>query len=156
MHAQNTRGVNGNLNFTGQYPTVGGTTGLGYADFVTGQLSAFGQGRPFYDNDKSDYYGLYVQDAWRVGPHLSVNMGLRFEPYLPQRNTDAYVEAFSMSNFLANKVGTPPQATPVLTPPPGLIFPGDDGYPPNQQYNNRANHFLPRLGLVWDPFGAGK
>ena len=46
--------------------TVGGTSGLGYADFVTGQLSAFGQGRPFYDNDKSDYYGLYIQDAWRV------------------------------------------------------------------------------------------
>src|SRR5262249_11749585 len=44
MHAQNTRGVNGNLNFTGQYSTVGGTTGLGYADFVTGQLNAFGQG----------------------------------------------------------------------------------------------------------------
>lgn len=156
MHAQNTRGVNGNLNFTGQYSTVGGTTGLGYADFVTGQLSAFGQGRPFYDNDKSDYYGLYVQDAWRLGSHLSMNLGVRFEPYLPQRNTDSYVETFSMSNFLANKVGTPPQSTPALTPPPGLIFPGDAGYPPNNQYNNRANHALPRVGIVWDPFGDGK
>ena len=156
MHAQNTRGVNGNLNFTGQYSTVGGTTGLGYADFVTGQLSAFGQGRPFYDNDKSDYYGLYVQDAWRVGPHLTLNLGLRFEPYLPQRNTDAYVEAFSMTNFLAGKVGTPPVATPALAPPAGLIFPGDAGYPPNNQYNNRANHWLPRIGIVWDPFGDGK
>ncbi len=94
MHAQNTRGVNGNLNFTGQYSTVGGTSGLGFADFVTGRLNAFGQGRPFYDNDKSDYYGLYAQDAWRVGPHLTVNLGVRFEPYLPQRNTDGYVEAF--------------------------------------------------------------
>ncbi len=156
MHAQNTRGVNGNLNFTGQYSTVGGTTGLGYADFVTGQLSAFGQGRPFYDDDKSDYYGLYVQDAWRVSAHLSLNLGLRFEPYLPQRNTDDYVEAFSMANFLASKVGTPPKSTPALTPPPGLIFPGDAGYPPNQQYNNRANHVLPRVGVVWDPFGDGK
>ena len=125
MHAQNTRGVNGNLNFTGQYSTVGGTSGLGFADFVTGQLSAFGQGRPFYDNDKSDYYGLYVQDAWRVGTHLTVNLGLRFEPYLPQRNTDGYVEAFSMTNFLAGKIGTPPVSNPVLTPPAGLIFPGD-------------------------------
>ena len=52
--------MNGNLNFTGQYSTVGGTTGLGYADFVTGQLSVW-PGRPFYDNDKSDYYGLYVR-----------------------------------------------------------------------------------------------
>ena len=156
MHALNTRGVNGNLNFTGQYSTVGGTTGLGYADFVTGQLSAFGQGRPFYDNDKSDYYGLYVQDAWRLSPHLTMNLGLRFEPYLPQRNTDGYVEAFNMSNFLAGKIGTPPTANPVLTPPAGLIFPGDPGYPPNNQYNNRANHWLPRIGIVWDPFGDGK
>ena len=156
MHAENTRGVNGNLNFTGQYSTVGGTTGLGYADFVTGQLSAFGQGRPFYDNDKSDYYGLYVQDAWRVAAHLTVNLGLRFEPYLPQRNMDGYVEAFSMTNFLAGKIGTPPTANPPLTPPAGLIFPGDPGYPPNNQYNYRANHFLPRVGIVWDPFGDGK
>jgi hypothetical protein len=156
MHAQNTRGVNGNLNFTGQYSTVGGVSGLGYADFVTGQLNAFGQGRPFYDNDKSDYYGLYVQDAWRVGAHLTVNLGVRFEPYLPQRNTDGYVEAFSMSNFLAGKIGTPPVSNPVLTPPAGLIFPGDPGYPPNNQYNNRANHWLPRVGIVWDPFGDGK
>jgi hypothetical protein len=156
LHAQNTRGVNGNLNFTGQFSTVGGTTGLGYADFVTGQLNAFGQGRPFYDNDKSDYYGLYVQDAWRVSAHLTVNAGVRFEPYLPQRNTDNYVETFSMANFLANKVGTPPVSTPPLTPPAGLVFSTDPGYPPNQQYNNRANHFLPRLGIVWDPFGDGK
>ena len=156
MHAQNTRGVNGNLTFTGQYSTVGGTTGLGYADFVTGQLNAFGQGRPFYDDDKSDYYGLYVQDAWRVGPHLSVNMGLRFEPYLPQHNMDGYVETFSLPNFLAGKIGTPPVASPVLTPPAGLIFPGDAGYPPDNQYNNRASHFLPRVGIVWDPFGDGK
>jgi hypothetical protein len=156
LHAQNTRNVNGALNFTGQFSTVGGTTGLGYADFVTGQLNAFSQGRPFYDNDKSDYYGAYIQDGWRVSQHLSLNLGVRFEPYLPQRNTDGYVEAFSMANFLANKIGTPPVATPVLTPPAGLIFPGDPGYPPNNQYNNRANHFLPRIGLVWDPFGDGK
>ncbi len=156
LHAQNTRGVNGNLTFTGQYSTVGGVAGLGFADFVTGQLNAFGQGRPFYDNDKSDYYGLYVQDAWRVSAHLSLNLGIRFEPYLPQRNTDGYVETFSMSNFLASKVGTAPTATPALAPPPGLVFPGDAGYPPNRQYNNRAEHFLPRLGIVWDPFGDGK
>jgi hypothetical protein len=156
MHAQNTRGVNGNLNFTGQYSNAAGTTGLGYADFVTGQTNAFGQGRPFYDNDRSDYYGLYVQDAWRLSSRVSLNLGLRFEPYLPQRNTDNYVESFSMANFLAGKVGTPPQSTPPLTPPAGLIFSGDPGYPPNQQYNGRADHVVPRVGVVWDPFGNGK
>ncbi len=156
MHAQNTRNVNGGLNFTGQYSTAGGVAGLGYADFVTGQLNAYSQGRPFYDNDKSDYYGIYVQDAWRVTRHLSLNLGLRFEPYLPQRNTDNYVETFSMDNFLANKFGTPPVSSPALTPPPGLLFSTDSGAPPNQQYNKKAMHFLPRIGLSWDPFGDGK
>ncbi len=156
LHAQNTRGVNGQLNFTGQYSTVGGTTGLGYADFVTGQLNAYSQGRPFYDNDKSDYYGVYVQDAWRLTTRLTMNIGVRFEPYLPQRNTDDYVETFSMSNFIAGTVGTPPTSTPALVPPAGLVFAGNTGYPPNQQYNNRAEHFLPRVGLVWDPIGDGK
>ena len=154
MHAQNTRGVNGTLNFTGQFSTVGGLTGIGYADFVTGQLNAFGQGLPFYDDDKSNYYGLYVQDGWRLSPRLSLNLGLRFEPFMPQHNMDRYVEAFSMGNFLAGKVGTPPASG--LTPPAGLIFPGDAGYPPNNQYNFGSNHLLPRLGLVWDPFGDGK
>jgi hypothetical protein len=156
MHAQNTRGVNGNLNFTGQYSTLGGLTGIGYADFVTGQLNAFGQGRPFYDDDKSNYYGLYAQDGWRLTHHLSLNLGVRFEPFLPQHNMDGYVEVFSMSNFLAGKIGIPPVTSPALTPPAGLVFPGDAGYPPNKQYNYGSNHLLPRLGVVWDPFGDGK
>lgn len=156
LHAQNTRGVNGSLNFTGQFSTVGGVAGIGYADFVTGQLNAFGQGRPFYDNNVSDYYGLYIQDAWRVTRRLSVNLGLRYEPYLPQRNTDNYVASFSMENFLANKFGTPPKSTPPLSPPPGLIFSTDPGMPPNQQYNKKVVRFLPRIGIAWDPFGDGK
>lgn len=157
MHAQNTRNVNGGLNFTGQYSTVGGTTGLGYADFVTGQLNAYTQGRPFYDDDKSDYYGLYVTDAFRITSRLSLNIGIRFEPFLPQRNTDNYVETFSMSNFLNSVVGTPPVSSPPLTNvPAGLVFSGNQGYPPNQQYSGRQEHFLPRVGLVYDPVGDGK
>ena len=71
-----------------------------------------GRDWPFYDDDKSDYYGLYVQDAWRATSHLTINLGVRFEPYLPQRNTDGYVETFSLSNFLNNVVATPPTSTP--------------------------------------------
>jgi hypothetical protein len=35
-------------------------------------------------------------------------------------------------------------------------LPGDPGYPPGNQYNQRTNHWLPRIGTVWDPFGDGK
>ena len=159
MHAQNTRGVNGTLSFTGQFSNAQGATnlvGLGYADFITGQMNGMSQGRPFYDDDRSDYYAFYVQDGWRATPHLTVNAGLRFEPYLPQRNTDDYVEFFSYANFAAGTVETPPQSNPPLTPPAGLIFANNPGAPPNQQYNRRAEHYLPRVGIAWDPFGDGK
>ncbi len=83
-HAQNTRGVNGNLNFTGQFSNATATTGIlgeGYADFITAQMNGMTRGRPFYDDDQSNYYGFYVQDAWRATSHLTVNLGLRFEPF---------------------------------------------------------------------------
>ena len=88
--------MNGALNFTGQYSDRWRDDRPRLCRLCTGQLNAYSQGRPFYDDDQSDYYGLYVQDAWRVSSHFTVNMGLRFEPYLPQRNTDDYVETFSM------------------------------------------------------------
>ena len=159
MHAQNTRGVNGNLSFTGQFSNSTNTTGIigeGYADFLTGQMNGFSQGRPFYDDDQSNYYGFYAQDAWRATSHLTVNLGLRFEPFRPQNNTDNYIEFFSYANYAAGIVDTPPKANPVLTPPAGLIFSGDPGAPPNQTYEHGSLHFEPRAGIAWDPFGDGK
>ncbi len=66
MHAQNTRGVNGNLSFTGQFSNSTNTFGIigeGYADFLTGQMNGL---QPYflllYDDDQSNYYGFYAQD----------------------------------------------------------------------------------------------
>ena len=42
------------------------------------------QGNPVFDNDRSHYFGLYVQDSWKVSPRLSVNYGVRWEPFLPE------------------------------------------------------------------------
>ncbi len=97
-----------------------------------------------------------MQDAWRATSHLTVNLGLRFEPFLPQHNTDDYLEFFSYANFVSGTVDTAPKANPALTPPAGLIFAGDPGAPPNQQYEHGAVHFEPRAGIAWDPFGDGK
>ena len=149
--------MNGALNFTGQYSTVGGTTGLGYADFVTGQFNAYSQGRPFYDDDKSDYYGLYVQDAWRVSCSF----------HHQRRNALRALSAAAQHRRLCRDVQheqLPEQCdrhaagfeSAACRRPAGLVFAGNPGYPPNQQYNRRAEHFLPRIGLVWDPFGNGK
>ena len=52
----------------------------------------FVQGNPVYDYDHSDYVGAYAQDNWRVRPNVTVNLGLRWEPFLPVQNTDSLCE----------------------------------------------------------------
>ena len=74
----NNRPTNGAFTFNGQ------STGLSLADFMLGIVSGgFIQGNPVYDFDHSEYIGAYAQDNWRVRTNLTVNLGLRWEPFLP-------------------------------------------------------------------------
>ena len=136
----NNRPSNGQFSFSGQ------TTGLGLADFMLGRMSNFLQGNPVYDNDHNDYIGAYVQDEWKPGNNLTLNAGLRWEPYLPIKNTLGYVSNFDLARFDAGTRSTVyPQA------PPGLYFPGDPGMPGAASMNKQLGQFAPRTGVVWQP-----
>ena len=115
----NNRPTNGAFTFNGQ------STGLSLADFMMGALSGgFLQGNPVYDYDDHDYIGAYVQDDWRVSPNVTVNAGVRWEPFIPLRNTYSWASNFDQARFNAGIKSTVyPQA------PAGLLFPGDNGYP---------------------------
>ena len=134
----NNRPTNGQFTFNGQ------STGLGLADFMLGRVSNFVQGNPVYDFDRNDYVGAYVQDEWRIRPNLTVNAGLRWEPYLAIKNSKDYVSNFDEARFDAGIRSTVyPQA------PAGLLFPGDAGFPGSAAMNNKLNQFAPRAGVVW-------
>ena len=136
----NNRPSNGQFTFNGQ------TTGLGLADFMLGRMSNFLQGNPVYDFDENDYVGAYVQDEWKPRANLTINAGVRWEPYLPIKNSLAYASNFDKARFdqgIRSRVY--PQA------PPGLYFPGDDGFPGNAVMNSKLAQFAPRLGAVWTP-----
>ena len=139
----NNRPTNGAFTFNGQ------STGLSLADFMVGAVSGgFIQGNPVYDYDHSEYIGAYAQDNWRVRPNVTVNLGLRWEPFLPVQNTYGWVSHFERSRFDANQHSTVyPQA------PAGLIFPGDSGYPSNGTSEKKMLQFAPRVGIVWTPGG---
>ena len=93
----NNRPTNGAFTFNGQ------STGLSLADFMLGIVSGgFLQGNPVYDYDHSDYVGAYAQDNWRVRPNLTVNLGLRWEPFLPVQNTYSWVSHFDQARFDQN------------------------------------------------------
>ena len=134
----NNRPTNGQFTFSGQ------TTGLGLADFMLGRVSNFLQGNPVYDFDENDYIGAYVQDEWRIRSNLTVNAGLRWEPYLAIKNSLDYVSNFDEARFDAGVRSTVyPQA------PPGLLFPGDTGFPGSAAMRNKLDQFAPRAGVVW-------
>ena len=145
IRTNNNRPTNGQFSFNGQ------TTGLSLADFMVGSVSGgFLQGNPVFDDDDHDYIGVYVQDDWRVRPNLSVNVGVRWEPYIPLRSSRSWISHFDQSRFDQNlRSTTYPQA------PPGLIFPGDAGYPGRAANRRQLAKFAPRVGAIWTPKGDG-
>ena len=142
IETKNNRPTNGAFTFNGQ------TSGVPLADFLIGRPSSFLQGNPVFDYDNHDYVGAYVQDEWKVRSNLSMNFGLRWEPFIPLRNTYSWVSHFDRARFdqgLVSKVY--PQA------PAGLTFPGDAGYPGDSTSHGKLANFAPRLGMVWTPTG---
>jgi hypothetical protein len=141
----NNRPTNGAFTFNGQ------ATGLSLADFMMGTLSGgFLQGNPVYDYDDHDYIGAYVQDDWRLAPNVTINAGIRWEPFIPLRNTYSWASNFDQARFDAGIRSTVyPQA------PAGLLFPGDDGYPGRGTTDAKMAQFAPRLGAIWTPGGDG-
>jgi hypothetical protein len=134
----NNRPTNGQFTFNGQ------VSGLGLADFMLGRLSNFVQGNPVYDFDENDYVGAYAQDEWKLRRNLTLNMGLRWEPYVAIKNSLDYVSNFDEARFDAGVRSTVyPQA------PAGLLFPGDTGFPGSAAMKNKLNQFAPRAGIVW-------
>jgi hypothetical protein len=133
------------FNFNGQ------TSGLGMSDFLLGQMSTMTQGSPNTTFTTKWYYGLYGQDAWKATRKLTINLGLRWEPFLPQRINNGAVYNFSWDRF--NK-GI--RSTVFKNAPPGLLYAGDPGFTDMTGVDRRYDQFAPRLGLAYDPRGDGK
>ena len=138
----------GTMTFNGQ------TTGLGMSDFMLGFASTWTQGNVqnvLYD--RQNYIGMYVQDSWKATRRLTLNYGIRWEPFFAFTNKWGYFDHFDTSLFSKNA-----HSTLYPNAPAGLIFPGDPQWEPggNKIAHNRFGVVVPRLGLVWDPTGSGK
>ena len=135
----------GSFSFTGQI------TGLGLADFLLGRPTSIQQTSINHQKGKLDYVALYVQDAWKASPNLTLNLGLRWQPNLPYTSDLGDFSHFSLENFRAGI-----HSTVYRNAPAGLIFQGDPGYPGNAAGHKSWDSFAPRLAAVWDPRGNGK
>jgi hypothetical protein len=146
-----TSGLNASGPFTFNGQVYSGSAGLGLADFLLGKPSAFTQATTTLAFDRMNYFGLYVQDTWKLTPRLTVNYGVRWDPYLPLSTKYGWTPHFDPALFPQNT-----HSTVFVNAPSGLLFPGDAGYPGNGVAEHRWNNFAPRVSLAWDVKGDGK
>src|SRR6185295_18915566 len=141
-------------NSGGTFAFNGMFSGLGMGDFMLGQAATWRQGN--FANTlygRQNYIGLYVQDSWKITPRLTMNYGVRWEPFFAFTNKHGFFDHYDQGLFLQNV-----HSTLYPTSPAGLIFVGDPQWKPGGKSlaSNRYGIFLPRLGIVWDPIGDGK
>jgi hypothetical protein len=128
----------------------GQVTGYGIADFMLGRIGSMDQGMGEYKNNRDTFYAPFVQDNWKVSKRLTVNLGLRYEPYSPWRETVGRWERFFPQDYYAGF-----KSAQFVNSPTGETYRGDPGVPYDGtigDYNNLA----PRIGFAYDLTGDGK
>jgi hypothetical protein len=134
----------------GSFGFSSATTGDATASFLLGYLSSFQQGSGQFINNRNKFLGFYGQDSWKATRRLTLNYGLRYEPFYPWHEKFNRIGQFNAVAEAANRVSTVyPNA------PAGLLFPGDAGVPLNGIVGSFKD-FMPRLGMAFDVFGDGK
>jgi hypothetical protein len=150
MHIEN--GYHSGVNSNGTMTINGQFTGLQLSDFMLGLVSQWKQGNLSTYYDRQHYLGIYAQDAWKATPRLTVNYGIRWEPYFAFKSKYGWFSHFDKNLFDQNV-----HSQVYVNAPAGLIFPGDSQYPCGLSVHcNRYGIFLPRASLAWDPKGDGK
>jgi len=133
----------GVFNFTGQYSNDP------LLDFLLGKMNSFSQSGQQLNDLRQNVLGLYAQDTWHATRRLVVNVGLRWEPFLPEYDHYNRGSIFSPAAFYAGQI-----SRIYTNAPAGSLFAGDAGVP-NSFTSRRLANFSPRLGLVFDPTGKG-
>jgi hypothetical protein len=139
----------------GQWTFNGSTSGDGLADLLIGRFSNLTDGNVISDYLRQRVIGMYVQDAFHATSHLSINIGVRWEPSVPAYDKFGRGNQFNWSLFNSGWHTADPRYT---NAPPGLIFSTDADKDPYGMAFTAAHWatFSPRLGIVWDPKGDGK
>jgi hypothetical protein len=144
VDVNNENGQPGSFSFTST------TTNNAMASFFLGYLSSFTQGVGQFAQNRDKFVGGYAQDSWKVNSRLSLDYGLRYEPFIPIHEAGGREGQFNPTAYAAGKHS-------IMYPngPIGLLFPGDPGVP---QDGIRASYknFMPRIGFAYDVYGNGK
>jgi len=132
-----------NFNFSGQY------SGYGLADFLLGYPQYMVESNTQVLDTRFKQWFLFAQDNWKVSSRLSVDAGLRWEPFFPPH----FVGTFNpISQVRPEAVAAGQHSIVYPNAPAGLFFAGDPGVPKGGTHPVYTN-FSPRLGFAYDLTG---
>jgi hypothetical protein len=135
----------------GQYTFSSGTSSPdAMANFLFGSVASFVQASGQFLNLRGKFQGAYVQDSWKASHNLTLNFGVRYEPFVPWHELQGRMGGFNPELWAGNV-----RSTIFPNAPAGLQFAGDPGFNKNGAASSYL-HFMPRAGFAWDVFGNGK
>jgi len=132
------------INWSGQVPN-GQYTGSSFADFLLGDVGSYEQGGGESNVIHAWMIAPYVNDQIKVKPNLTVDVGLRYEPWIAP-----VVAGGRISTYIPGE-----QSTRYPNAPLGLVFPGDPGVASAGLPSDYKRFFDPRIGFAWQPKGLG-
>ena len=135
-----------NLALTRSANFQGTRTGNPIADFMIGAFENSTIEFGIADHSPSTVkHQAFIEDSYKMHPRLTVNYGLRYEPFIPVDQKGGRHTTWVPGV----------QSTVVPDAPKGILFPGDPGLPSRLTYSD-LNNFAPRLGVAWDVNGNAK
>jgi hypothetical protein len=135
-----------NLALTRSESFTGTRTGNAIADFMIGAFDNSTIEFGIADHSPSTMkHQAFIEDSWKMHPRLTLNYGLRYEPFIP----------FDQKGGRHTTWVPGVQSTVFPDAPRGILFPGDAGLP-KRLTNSDLNNFAPRLGAAWDVAGDAK
>ncbi|MGI8785668.1 MAG: TonB-dependent receptor domain-containing protein [Acidobacteriota bacterium] len=123
-------------NFTND--PVTNTQGTGLATLLTGYATAGARGfllEPYYMTNQE--HAAFIQDDFKISSRVTLNMGLRYEVYVPDVEIRDRLVNFDLTALR-------------------LVYAGEDGASRTANKKTQYGNFGPRFGFAWDLVGDAR
>lgn len=123
----------------------------------TTSASLLAQGAPVVRHWATDTYGLFLQDTWRVRPHLSITYGLNYQLMTPMTETagQEVTPGVNIGDWFNQRRADMLKGIPSSQDAVVAFQPAGSVYARSGLYGNQTNNFAPRVGVAWSPNAQG-